>query len=118
MFDVQCYLFSNYQNMMILFQLETENKVIQEEQDKFTTCFKTCGTGSPILRGGEWVSRLSRHNINVSSTFYPASPDKLAYAYPGPDLPRPGNNTIHLLLLIGRRMDWQVVNKCWLKGLL
>ena len=67
---------------------------------------------------GEWVSRLYRHNINESSTFYPASPDKLAYAYPGPDLPRPGNNTIHLLLLIGRRMDWQIVNKCWLKSML
>ena len=63
-----------FQNIMILFLLETENKAIQEEQDRFTTCFKTCGTGSTILRGGEWVqspkiSWLYSQNINV----YPAS---------------------------------------------
>ena len=32
-----------------------ERKEVQGKQDRFLTCFKTCGTGSPILRGGEWV---------------------------------------------------------------
>ena len=46
---------------------------VHMKQDRFLTCFKTCRTGSPILRGGEWVqspyvSRLTdRHQTYRTS---------------------------------------------------
>ena len=44
----------------------------QIEQDRFTTSFKTCGTGSSILRGGEWFLNIQDLDVYVrnSNGFY------------------------------------------------
>ena len=55
-----------------LLKIKMAEVCIKKQQDRFTTCFKTCGTGSLILGGGGWVQRSLGPWLPNCLTYTPA----------------------------------------------